>query len=120
VSSAEVAAELIDSVERCREVVELLATDQPLALDLEGSLWGRKIDVCLLQIASKSGRCFLFDITQGGAALFLDGGLRRLLEDVHVLKVGHDLRSDASALYGQFNVLLNHVFDTQGATLSLM
>lgn len=105
--------EIVDNVQRCREVVELLANDHPLALDCEGRLWGM-VDVCLVQIAAKSGKCFLFDVRQGGAALFTGGGLRRLLEDVNVLKVGHDLRSDASALYVQYNVFLNHIFDTQG------
>jgi hypothetical protein len=37
-----------------------------------------------------------------------------VLKDVHVLKVGHDLRANASALFAEHGVLLNHVFDTQG------
>lgn len=108
--------EVVIDPKRCREVVKLLTSDQPLALDCEGRLWG-KIEICLVQIASKSGKIYLFDIKEGGPALFTEGELRLLLEDTSVLKVGHDLRSDASALYSQFNVFLNHAFDTQGRNL---
>jgi hypothetical protein len=105
---------IVKDVQHCQQVVELLERDQPIAIDLEGALWG-KIDINLIQIAAKSGRCFLFDLVQPEAAkLFTEGGLGRLLEDVRVLKVGHDLRSDATALFKQFNIFMNHAFDTQG------
>lgn len=115
-SPATAAAVIVEDVQRCREVVEsILAHDHPLALDCEGVDLGDKSgSLCLVQIATRSGRYFLFDVTKGGSRHFSEGGLRRVLEDVHVLKVGHDLRADASALFAEHGVLLNHVFDTQG------
>ncbi len=110
---------LVDTVEQCRKVVdEVLNHDHPLALDCEGVDLGDKGGrLCLVQIATKSGWCFLFDVEQAGSRLFSEGGLQRVLEDVHVLKVGHDLRADAAALFAQHGVFLNRTFDTQGAFL---
>jgi ribonuclease D len=107
---------VVDTVEQCRKVVdEVLTHDHPLALDCEGVNLGDKGgSLCLVQIATKSGRCFLFDVEQAGSRLFSEGGLQRVLEDVHVLKVGHDLRADAAALFAQHGVFLNYIFDTQG------
>jgi ribonuclease D len=105
---------IVEDLQRCREAVRIMAGDHPLALDCEGELSGRKGGLSLVQIATKSGRCFIFDIQKGGDRFFLEGGLRRVLEDVSVLKVGHDLRADSRALFQQHNVFLNHIFDTQG------
>jgi hypothetical protein len=105
----------VQDVQHCRDVVRKLKDDHPLALDCEGDLWTvEKGGLCLLQIASRSGACFIFDILRGGDQFFAEGGLRLLLEDIHVLKVGHDLRADSRALLTQHGVFLNNVFDTQG------
>jgi len=100
-------------------VAKLYEGDHLLALDLEGDLSSSTPDVCLLQIATPSGQCFLFDLLcpDGAHQLFTVGGLGRLLEDVRVMKIGHDLRADSAALYKQFHVFLINTFDTQGANL---
>jgi ribonuclease D len=109
---------IVEDVQRCRETVQVLIKDHPLALDCEGDLSSRKGGLSLVQIATKSGRCFIFDVQKGGGdRLFVEGGLRHVLEDVSMLKVGHDLRADARALLQQHSIFLNHIFDTQGAPL---
>lgn len=107
---------IVKDVEHCKEIVGILEKDHPIAIDLEGTLGGN-VRVSLVQIGANSGRCYLFDLLEGGEELLTSGGLARLLEDSNVHKVGHDLRADAAALYQQFNIVLNNVFDTQGKKL---
>lgn len=43
--------------------------------------------------------------------------LKPLLESDQVVKIVHDVRNKSNALYSQFGIMLNHVFDTQVANL---
>lgn len=68
--------------------------------------------LCLMQIGTADGQVFVLDIQELGSAAF-DFGLRKLLEDDKVTKVMHDFRQDADALWHQFSVSVNSLFDCQ-------
>lgn len=78
-------------------------------LQEEGPLHGR---LCLIQIGTATGEVFAFDILELGARAF-DLGLRQLLEASSIIKVVHDFRQDSDALWHQFQVSLNSLFDCQ-------
>ncbi|ELR16495.1 uncharacterized protein ACA1_349110 [Acanthamoeba castellanii str. Neff] len=52
-------------------------------------------------------------MTKGGSQLFSKGRLQQVLEDVHMLKVGHNLQANTSTLFAEHSILLNHIFNTQ-------
>jgi len=56
---------------------------------------------------------YLFDIVKGGKELFEDGGLRDLLQDPCIMKITHDCRNDSIALFKEYNVRLEKVYDLQ-------
>jgi hypothetical protein len=79
------------------------------ALQEGGSLHGQ---LCLIQIGTTTGQVYAFDIVELGARAF-DLGLRHLLEDPNIIKVVHDFRQDSDALWHQFEVSSNSLFDCQ-------
>jgi len=82
-----------------------------IAVDCEGVQLGRTGRLCLVQVATPT-KPYLFDIIEGGGAIF-DSGLRRVLEDERIVKVMHDCRMDSDALFHEFKGSLKNVFDTQ-------
>ena len=70
-------------------------------------IWG---EYGCLQVFAKS-TCYLFDMLQISQAVLQQ--LKAILEDVVVTKVIHDCRQDSAALYYQFGIKLQNVFDTQ-------
>eukprot|EP00933_Yihiella_yeosuensis_P020135 TRINITY_DN16223_c4_g1_i1.p1 TRINITY_DN16223_c4_g1~~TRINITY_DN16223_c4_g1_i1.p1 ORF type:complete len:329 (-),score=38.82 TRINITY_DN16223_c4_g1_i1:200-1186(-) len=104
-----------------------LQNEAILCIDLEGSdlskgSWrnGRLIEshvpfhgrICLLQIGTQSGASFAIDILELGHRAF-ELGLRDILESEHRIKVVHDFRQDADALWHQFGVRVRGLFDCQ-------
>lgn len=111
----------ITSLEECIRAVEVLYTNDRIAVDCEGVLLSRTGRLCLLQLAAPDA-IYIIDLvgnepngTQYAQSLFHKGGLKRLLEDSEVVKVMHDCRHDSDALYHQFGVKLGPVIDTQVA-----
>ena len=45
--------------------------------------------------------------------MLVQGGLKRLLEDVNIRKLTHDCRSDSDILFHRHQVLLTNVHDSQ-------
>jgi len=68
--------------------------------------------ICLLQVGTPAGEAFAIDIFELGAAAF-DLGLRALLEDPRITKVVHDFRQDEDALWHQYRVRVQGLFDCQ-------
>lgn len=90
-----------------------------IGVDLEGVQLSRTGTVELLQ-ASCPGNAYLFDV--GGPLakeVFEKGGLKDLLERPETLKVVHDCRHDADALWHLHKVRLGPVVDTQVAFAEL-
>lgn len=82
-------------------------------MDIEGINLCRTGRIALIQLCTKSGEVFLFDIAVLGQDAFDKGGLRAVLESEQICKVIFDGRADADALYHQFHVQIRHAFDLQ-------
>lgn len=82
-----------------------------IALDAEGVDLSRLGKISIVQIATPD-HCFLLDVLDKEAADPLVVWLGRLLSDQSIVKVVHDCRMDADALYHHFNLDLANVHDT--------
>ncbi|XP_050737411.1 egalitarian protein homolog [Eriocheir sinensis] len=106
---------VVVSVREARQLVSaILAARQPVSFDGEGVNLGPSGPMTLLQVGLVSGHIYIFDVMVERSLMY-EGGLRELLESTDIVKVAHDCRGDAGALYHQFGVTLRHVFDTQAA-----
>ncbi|CAL1681679.1 unnamed protein product [Lasius platythorax] len=85
-----------------------------VSFDCEGINLGVKGQLTLVQIGTMSGQAYVFDLFTC-PSLVQAGGLQKLLEHPHVIKVIHDCRNDSVNLYNQFKIMLTNVFDTQAA-----
>jgi exonuclease 3'-5' domain-containing protein 1 len=105
---------LVDSLSEVSGAVAELEKHDELALDAEGVDLSRDGPLTVLQIGAHGKKCFLFDVKKLGADLFEEGlGLKGLIESESVLKICYDCRADSDALYHQFGVSLNNVWDLQ-------
>ncbi|XP_006811736.1 uncharacterized protein LOC102809105 [Saccoglossus kowalevskii] len=109
--------EVINDVRRCACLMHELLSQEVVAVDCEGECLGVNGKLTLVQLSTVRGQVYLVDILSGSNKdqLFHAGRLKELLEDVHVVKVMHNCRSDSAALYCQFGVTLRNVFDTECA-----
>jgi exonuclease 3'-5' domain-containing protein 1 len=107
------AHELVQNVRRCAAVVDLLLQQPEVAVDMEGVELCREGEICLIQVADRLRRVFLFDITVLGSAAFKQGKLGALLGDVRVRKVICDGRADNDALLHLHGVVMQNVYDLQ-------
>uniref|UniRef100_K1RKW8 Exonuclease 3'-5' domain-containing protein 1 n=1 Tax=Magallana gigas TaxID=29159 RepID=K1RKW8_MAGGI len=108
------AVEIVVETSRCRQIVSILSSESVLAVDCEGIALGVEGPMTLLQICTYSGDVYLFDV-QENRELFSEGHLKIVLESDEILKVIHACSYDSAALYHQFGVTLQNVFDTQVA-----
>ncbi|XP_077977608.1 piRNA biogenesis protein EXD1-like [Glandiceps talaboti] len=99
------------------QVVCTLLGESVIAVDCEGECLGITGKLTLVQVATIRGDVYLFDVLacKDKYELFIQGRLKELLEDTNVVKVMHACRSDSAALYHQFGVSLQNVFDTECA-----
>ena len=105
---------LIDTADACREALAVLKRSPVIAVDCEGRSLSRNGTLAMVQVSNERNQCFLFDLVPGdNFAVFLDLGLRALLESTDVMKVMHDCRCDADALSHLAHVTLHNVVDTQ-------
>jgi exonuclease 3'-5' domain-containing protein 1 len=106
---------VVVSVRESSQLVDdLLRAGQPVGFDGEGVNLGPKGQLTLVQISTFNGQVIIFDV-QTTPAIMTQGGLKRLLESEHIIKVVHDCRNDSAALYFQCDVQVRNVFDTQAA-----
>jgi len=68
--------------------------------------------LCLMQIGTQSQEVYAFDMLELGDRAFTLG-LRALFENQDIIKVVHDFRQDADALWHQHKVRARSLFDTQ-------
>eukprot|EP00931_Biecheleriopsis_adriatica_P024563 TRINITY_DN15270_c0_g1_i1.p1 TRINITY_DN15270_c0_g1~~TRINITY_DN15270_c0_g1_i1.p1 ORF type:complete len:613 (+),score=112.66 TRINITY_DN15270_c0_g1_i1:30-1841(+) len=106
------AVKVIDTAEACSEACGDLQHEDVLALDIEGKQLCRHGAICIIQVACRDGRIFLFDIWTLGQDAF-DAGLQKVLESDAVVKLLFDCRCDGDALYHQYKVLPSNVVDLQ-------
>merc|ERR1719342_104781 len=100
--------------ESCQIVEDLMRSGQPVGFDGEGVNLGPKGQLTLVQISTFNGQVIIFDV-QTTPGIMTQGGLKKLLESEHLIKVVHDCRNDSAALFFQCDVQVKNVFDTQAA-----
>ncbi|CAI5482604.1 unnamed protein product [Closterium sp. Yama58-4] len=81
-----------------------------IGFDCEGIDLARHGQLCVMQLALP-GAIYLVDVVEGGAALVR--ACTPALESAHVIKAIHDCKRDGEALFFQFGVRLQGIFDTQ-------
>ena len=106
---------LVDSISACKHAVSEISTHRLVSVDLEGVELCRTGEICILQVALPNHRVFLFDICALRADAFEAGGLREILSGPSPLKLMYDCRADADALFHQYRVQLDGVYDLQVA-----
>nr|XP_054750667.1 uncharacterized protein LOC129256509 [Lytechinus pictus] len=82
-----------------------------VALDCEGCSLSKTGRLTLVQLATMEGKVYLFDVFRC-PYIFEDGLLAELLQSDAILKVIHDCRKDAAALFHQYGITLTNTFDT--------
>eukprot|EP01080_Neovahlkampfia_damariscottae_P010351 gene10351-2765_t len=82
--------------------------------DCEGVNLSKEGKLCILQIGvifKNKIRIFIFDIIKGKEEIIKI--LKPILENEKYLKIIHDVKRDSEALFYQFDIKLNQIFDTQ-------
>jgi exonuclease 3'-5' domain-containing protein 1 len=108
---------LVDSISTCRHAVSVISNYSLVSVDLEGVQLCRSGEICILQVAVPNNRVYLFDICALRADAFEAGGLRDILTGPSPLKLMFDCRADADALFHQYHVQLDGVYDVQVAVV---
>lgn len=120
--------DVVSTKETLQALLKRLSFERLLSIDCEGSdlskgSWrdGTLIEdtsvplhgqLTLLQVALQSGEAFAIDLLELGSQAF-DLGLRDLLQNPSIIKVVHDFRQDEDALWHQFRVRVQGLFDCQ-------
>jgi len=82
-----------------------------LGVDCEGISLSKSGPLCLIQISFKNV-AYIFDLLAVNA---IEHGLSKVFMSKKIIKVFHDCCEDSSALYNQFNLQCERIFDTQVA-----
>ena len=82
-----------------------------LAVDCEGDSMSRKGALTIITVATEE-KVYIFDVLKLGQLVF-SSGLGEILEDKSREKLTFDCRQDSDALWHQFKVKLNGVFNLQ-------
>jgi len=115
-------AHLIDSKELMTSALKAIFAENLVAIDCEGIELGRNGKLCLIQVGLRNSEIYLFDITVLGSDAFehFDNlSLKGFLESKNVKKIMFDPRNDSDALYHQYNISLENVYDLQLADVAL-
>ncbi|KAJ8026178.1 piRNA biogenesis protein EXD1 [Holothuria leucospilota] len=113
--------QVINTMYECKRVCDKLLrragrrqTPLVIAIDCEGGCLGKDEDLNLLQLSTPEGEAYLFDVmsTWRREDMFHRGKLGLILEHENIIKVFHNCFSDQAALFFQFGIIVNNVFDT--------
>ena len=99
----------VDTVEGWHQAISSLKGASHIAVDLEGNL-DASGNLSLITVEG-GGKIYVFDILT--CPDILGAGLANVLQDQNLVKIFHDCRADSEALFGQNNITLCNVFDTQ-------
>eukprot|EP00403_Amphidinium_massartii_P010986 CAMPEP_0178417230 /NCGR_PEP_ID=MMETSP0689_2-20121128/24468_1 /TAXON_ID=160604 /ORGANISM="Amphidinium massartii, Strain CS-259" /LENGTH=610 /DNA_ID=CAMNT_0020038591 /DNA_START=110 /DNA_END=1942 /DNA_ORIENTATION=- len=106
------AGKMVANIQRCQTICTRLLSQDVVAVDIEGVGLGRTGEICIVQVADRQGRIYLFDVTTLGKTVFASG-LKALLESEKVVKLFYDLRADTDALWHLHKVLPKNLLDMQ-------
>lgn len=106
---------------KCKSAVSRLLKEKVISLDAEGVQLGKDGPLTLLQIGTLDGDVYLFDVMinekKQDKMFFKDTALDKILTSTSIVKVIQSCSGDSAALYHQFGIRLENVFDTQVAHL---
>lgn len=105
---------VVERDSECRGIALQLEKYDVISVDAEGVQLGKDGQMTLLQIGTLQNEVYVFDVKEN-RNLFDNGKLRNVLENDKIVKVIHSCSGDSAALYYQFKVQLQNVFDTQVA-----
>lgn len=94
------------------ECIEHIEGFDILALDCEGVDLGRNGQITIIQLSTPS-RSFLFDVHEVAVDAEMVNFLRVVLENPNIIKIIHDCKMDADALFHLLEITLCGVHDTQ-------
>ncbi|KAL3858966.1 hypothetical protein ACJMK2_009211 [Sinanodonta woodiana] len=107
--------------EVAKSVVSALQQEKYIAMDCEGVHLSSTGPLTLMQIGTTKGIVYLFDVMKNekeqDKSFFKDTGLDDILTSSQIVKVVHSCSNDSAALFHQFGIKLENVFDTQVAHL---
>jgi len=111
---------MVDTIEHVSSMLEKLAAQSIIYIDLEAKALNRHGDIATLQIYDPTeGLTYIVDVFKLGKFAFdtaADNGtvtLRSILKDPDVVKGIFDCRQDSDALYGLYGIHLRSVHDIQ-------
>ncbi|XP_074661477.1 egalitarian protein homolog [Tubulanus polymorphus] len=111
---------LVTTVAAARQVVnDILTKEREPVIGVACKRTFYNGPLMLLMISTYSGKIYEFDIKQN-PELIIEGRIIRLLQAVDLIKVFHDVRRDNRALFQQYGIRVQNVFDTQIAYAVLM
>ncbi|XP_045175062.2 uncharacterized protein LOC123536181 [Mercenaria mercenaria] len=107
--------------QECQAAIRKLSREKVISLDAEGVHLGKDGPLTLLQIGTLDGSVYLFDVmineNEQDKMFFTETGLNTILTSTRIVKVIQSCSGDSAALYHQFGIRLENVFDTQVAHL---
>ena len=101
-----------ESTEDLTECIEHIERFNLVALDCEGVDLGRTGQISIIQLSTPM-RSFLFDVHEVAHDHEMVSFLRAVLENPNVIKIIHDCKMDADALFPLLEISLCGVHDTQ-------
>jgi len=108
-SDHHVSYQLIETVSALEGVLNLLAGEKILGVDVEAdSLYHYREKVCLIQIATET-----LNLAIDPLAIVDLSPLRAVMADPGIRKVFHGADYDIRSLYRDFQIEINNIFDTQ-------
>ena len=79
--------EVVVTLDRCHDVVQLLLKEHVIACDIEGDFVKGNGSIKLLQIGTESHDVYVFDVQTNSDLLKKSCGLREILESKDIVKV---------------------------------
>jgi ribonuclease D len=107
--------QIIETLAELAPLVRILEKEDTIGVDLEAdSMYHFQEKVCLLQLSTKRNNIIVDTLQIQDLAL-----LQPLFADRHIKKIFHGADYDIRSLYRDFKIEINHLFDTQLASMFL-
>jgi len=106
---------IIDTISDLKDSVASLEKEKVIAVDLEAdSMFHFKEKVCLIQVAAKNENLVIDPLKINDLS-----PIKPLFYNPGIKKIFHGADYDVRSLYRDFNIEINHIFDTQLACMFL-
>eukprot|EP00798_Chlamydomonas_sp_ICE-L_P017582 gene17582-23909_t len=95
------------------QAIHSLRASKRLAMDCEGVHLCREGEICLVQLATPDGNCFLFDVEKKSRTSVASQGVIKLLKSPNIIKVVHSCGMDSDALWHLLGIRLAAVMSDE-------